>query len=87
MRAATEKKRSGPPAPKPKPDLVDVGGQLFRTGILARTVYRARSCPRAWGEVDVCFDKGETVFAWRLSRRNQGLSPRILSKFECPSRG
>jgi hypothetical protein len=34
-------------------------GQVFRTGILIRTVYRARSCPRAWGEVDVCFDKGE----------------------------
>ena len=81
-------KRSRAQVSNPKsPELVDVGGQVFRTGILARTVYRARSCPRAWGEVDVCFDKGETVFAGRLSRRNQGLPPRILSKFECPSRG
>ena len=39
-------------------------------------LYIVREVARAHGgEVDVCFDKGETVFAVRLPRRNQGSSP------------
>ena len=39
-------------------------------------LYIVREVARAHGgEVDVCFYKGETVFAVRLPRRNQGSSP------------
>jgi signal transduction histidine kinase len=51
-------------------------------------LYIVREVARAHeGEVDVCSDKGETAFAVRLAATRAHRPERILSKFECPSRG